>query len=101
MQYTCAYFTDWNNTVDQAQHDKMEMICRQTASDSPVIVCWIFGCGWGGLLCYAAENYGVQAHGITLSEAQIEFAQNWAKQRGLSDKVYIRDPRLRRSRRHL
>ena len=86
MQYTCAYFTDWNNTVDQAQHDKMEMICRKLRL-KPGDRLLDIGCGWGGLLCYAAENYGVQAHGITLSEAQIEFAQNWAKQRGLSDKV--------------
>lgn len=86
MQYTCAYFTDWNNTVDQAQHDKMEMICRKLRL-KPGDRLLDIGCGWGGLLCYAAENYGVQAHGITLSEAQIEFAQNWAKRRGLSDKV--------------
>ena len=86
MQYTCAYFTDWNNTVDQAQHDKMEMICRKLRL-KPGDRLLDIGCGWGGLLCYAAENYGVQAHGITLSEAQIEYAQNWAKQRGLSDKV--------------
>lgn len=86
MQYTCAYFTDWNNTVDQAQHDKMEMICRKLRL-KPGDRLLDIGCGWGGLLFYAAENYGVQAHGITLSEAQIEYAQNWAKQRGLSDKV--------------
>ena len=86
MQYTCAYFTDWNNTVDQAQHDKMEMICRKLRL-KPGDRLLDIGCGWGGLLCYAAENYGVQAHGITLSEAQIEYASKWAADRGLSDKV--------------
>lgn len=86
MQYTCAYFTDWSNTVDQAQHDKMEMICRKLRL-KPGDRLLDIGCGWGGLLCYAAENYGVQAYGITLSEAQIEFASKWAAERGLSDKV--------------
>lgn len=86
MQYTCAYFTDWNNTVDQAQADKMEMICRKLRL-KPGDRMLDIGCGWGGLLCYAAENYGVQGYGITLSEAQIAFAKDWAKQRGLQDKV--------------
>ncbi len=86
MQYTCSYFTDWNKTIDQAQIDKMEMICRKLRL-KPGDRMLDIGCGWGGLLCYAVENYGVQGYGITLSEAQIAFAKQWAEQRGLSDKV--------------
>ncbi|MEQ8823750.1 MAG: cyclopropane-fatty-acyl-phospholipid synthase family protein [Filomicrobium sp.] len=86
MQYTCAYFTDWTNTVDQAQHDKIEMICRKLRL-KPGDKLLDIGCGWGGLLCYAVENYGVEGYGITLSEAQIAYAKAWAEKRGLSDKV--------------
>lgn len=86
MQYTCAYYKDWDNGVDQAQLDKMDMICRKLRL-RPGDRMLDIGCGWGGLLCYAAENYGVQAYGITLSKAQIEYARAWADRRGLSDRV--------------
>ena len=45
------------------------------------------GCGWGALICYAAEHYGVKAHGITLSDAQLEIAQQRIEQRGLQGQV--------------
>ncbi|MBU2583457.1 MAG: class I SAM-dependent methyltransferase [Alphaproteobacteria bacterium] len=86
MQYTCSYFTDWGNSIDQAQIDKMEMICRKLRL-KPGDRMLDIGCGWGGLLCYAAEKYGVQGYGITLSEAQIAYAKRWADARGLADRV--------------
>ena len=60
MVYTCAYFKDWNNSLDQAQHDKMDMICRKLRLE-PGDRMLDIGCGWGGLLCHAAQNYGVKA----------------------------------------
>jgi len=66
MQYSCAYFTDWAGTVDQAQRDKLEMICRKLRL-KPGERMLDIGCGWGGLVCYAAKNFGVTAHGITMS----------------------------------
>ena len=47
------------------------------------------GCGWGGLVCYAARNYGVQAHGVTLSQQQLDFAKAKIKDLGLQDKVTV------------
>ena len=67
MVYSCAYFTDWSNGIAQAQADKLEMICRKLRL-KPGERFLDIGCGWGGLICHAAKNYGVSAHGITLSE---------------------------------
>ncbi|MCU0733762.1 MAG: cyclopropane-fatty-acyl-phospholipid synthase family protein [Hyphomonas sp.] len=70
MVYSCAYYTDWANGVEQAQSDKLEMICRKLRL-KPGETLLDIGCGWGGLVCHAAQNFGVKAHGITLSEEQL------------------------------
>jgi cyclopropane-fatty-acyl-phospholipid synthase len=74
MVYTCAYFTDWSNSLDQAQHDKLDMICRKLRLNEDERFLDI-GCGWGGLVCHAAKHYGVKAHGVTLSQEQFDYAQ--------------------------
>ncbi|MBN9282192.1 MAG: class I SAM-dependent methyltransferase, partial [Hyphomicrobium denitrificans] len=86
MVYSCAYYTDWSNGVEQAQRDKLEMICRKLRLKSGDRMLDI-GAGWGGLLCHAAQAYGVTAHGITLSEEQLSFAREKAKKLGLADRV--------------
>ncbi len=88
MVYSCAYYTDWNNDVAQAQRDKLEMICRKLRL-KPGERFLDIGCGWGGLICHAAKNYGVTAHGITLSEEQLAFAREKIKRLGLEDKVTV------------
>jgi cyclopropane-fatty-acyl-phospholipid synthase len=88
MVYSCAYYTDWNNDVAQAQRDKLEMICRKLRL-KPGDRFLDIGCGWGGLICHAAKNYGVTAHGITLSEEQLAFAKEKIKCLGLEDKVTV------------
>jgi len=47
------------------------------------------GCGWGGLICHAAQHYGVQAHGVTLSQKQLDFATAKVKRLGLEDQITI------------
>ncbi|MGQ0456189.1 MAG: class I SAM-dependent methyltransferase [Hyphomicrobium sp.] len=86
MVYTCAYYTDWNNGVEQAQVDKLEMICRKLRL-KPGERFLDIGCGWGALLCHAAKNYGVKAHGVTLSKEQLAFAEAKVKRLGLDDQV--------------
>ena len=88
MVYSCAYYTDWKNDVAQAQRDKLEMICRKLRL-KPGERFLDIGCGWGGLICHAAKNYGVTAHGITLSEEQLAFAKDKIKRLGLEDKVTV------------
>ena len=70
MIYSCGY---WQRaqTLEAAQRDKLEMICRKLQLEPGMRVLDI-GCGWGGLARYAAEHYGVSVVGITVSKEQIE-----------------------------
>lgn len=86
--YSCAYFTDWNNSLDQAQHDKIDMICRKLRL-KPEERFLDIGCGWGALIFHAAEKYGVHAHGVTLSEAQLTHVHEQIKAKGLEDRVSV------------
>ena len=88
MVYSCAYFTDWENDIARAQADKLEMICRKLRL-KPGDRFLDIGCGWGGLVCHAARNYGVTAHGITLSENQLAYAREKVKRLGLEGRVTI------------
>ncbi len=88
MVYTCGYFTDWNNSLEQAQFDKMDMTCRKLQL-KPGDRFLDIGFGWGGLLCHAARHYGVRAHGITLSENQLQYTQEKVRKLGLEDQVTV------------
>jgi len=88
MQYSCAYVTDWNNSLEQAQFDKLEMICRKLRLQ-PGERFLDIGCGWGTLLCHAAKKYGVWGHGVTLSEEQYVFAREKVERLGLENQVTI------------
>lgn len=88
MQYSCGYFTDPDNSIDQAQFDKLDMICKKLRLKAGEKFLDI-GCGWGGLVCHAAQHYGVDAHGVTLSQKQFDFATDKIKRLGLEDKITI------------
>jgi len=88
MQYSCGYFTDPDNTIDQAQFDKLDMICKKLRlkKDDKFLD---IGCGWGGLVCHAVQHYGVKAHGVTLSQKQLDFATEKIRRLGLEDQITI------------
>lgn len=88
MVYTCAYFKDWENSLDQAQEDKLDHICRKLRLE-PGETLLDIGCGWGALLIHAVEHYGVMGHGVSLSEAQTELARERIKTKGLEDRITI------------
>ena len=88
MQYSCGYFKDWENPLERAQQDKLEMICRKLRL-APGDRLLDIGCGWGGLVCYAALHYGASAHGVTTSEAQHAFAAARVRELGLEDRVTV------------
>jgi cyclopropane-fatty-acyl-phospholipid synthase len=88
MVYTCAYFKDWNNDLATAQADKLDMICRKLRL-KPEETLLDIGCGWGALVCHAAMNYGVRAHGVTLAEEQFAYARQKIARLGLEDRVTL------------
>ena len=73
MSYSCGYW-EKAETLEQAQLDKLEMICRKLELQPGEKLLEI-GCGWGGLACYAASKYGVEVTGITVSKEQQRLAQ--------------------------
>jgi len=94
MVYSCAYFRDSTQSLAQAQCDKLDYLCRKLRLQRGQRLLDV-GCGWGALLVWAARHYGVQAHGITLSEEQYRFTREWIAAEGLQNqvKVEIRDYR--------
>jgi len=73
MVYSCGYFTEPDTDLDSAQLAKLDLICRKLRL-RPGQRLLDIGCGWGGLVMHAAERYGVDATGITLSRPQAELA---------------------------
>ncbi|RKX82018.1 MAG: cyclopropane-fatty-acyl-phospholipid synthase, partial [Spirochaetes bacterium] len=73
MIYTCAYFRDTDD-LDMAQEAKLDMVCKKLNLQKGQKVLDI-GCGWGGFLKYAAEKYGVEGVGISVSKEQIAYGQ--------------------------
>ena len=94
MVYSCAYFKTGNETIAQAQKQKLDHICRKLRLAKGERFLDI-GCGWGALVMHAAERYGVRATGITLSENQHALANERIRAAGLQDrcKVLLQDYR--------
>jgi cyclopropane-fatty-acyl-phospholipid synthase len=86
LQYSCAYFTDVTNTLEQAQEDKKAHIAAKLFLKPGQKVLDI-GCGWGGMALYLNRVADVDVLGITLSEEQLKVARRRAKEAGVSDRV--------------
>ncbi len=86
MQYSCAYFTDPANSLDQAQLDKKAHIAAKLALAPGQHVLDI-GCGWGGTALYLNRVAGVRVTGITLSAEQLKVARERAQAAGVADQV--------------
>ena len=86
--YSCAYFARPDMTLAQAQEAKLDLICRKLQL-RPGERFLDIGSGWGGLLLWAAEHYGVDATGITLSRNQQSHVQQRITARGLQGRVRV------------
>jgi cyclopropane-fatty-acyl-phospholipid synthase len=89
LVYSCAYYGTPSSTLEEAQEAKLDLVCRKLALE-PGMRLLDVGCGWGSLVLHAAENYGVQAVGVTISPEQAELARQRIADAGLGDKVQIR-----------
>ena len=86
--YSCAYYKEAGMTLAQAQEAKLDHICKKLKLQ-PGERFWDIGSGWGGLIFWAAEHYGVQAHGITLSRNQFDHVQRLIAEKGLQGRVQV------------
>jgi cyclopropane-fatty-acyl-phospholipid synthase len=85
-QYSCAYFTDPGNSLEQAQDDKKAHIAAKLLLKPGMRVLDI-GCGWGGMALYLHAKTGAEVLGVTLSEEQLKVACRRAEEAGVADKV--------------
>ncbi|HUS56040.1 MAG TPA: cyclopropane-fatty-acyl-phospholipid synthase family protein [Thermohalobaculum sp.] len=86
MQYSCAYFPNGDETLEQAQLAKKRHIAAKLLLKPGQRVLDI-GCGWGGMALYLAQVADVEVLGVTLSEKQLKVARERAAGLGLSDRV--------------
>ena len=89
MTYTCAVFPTLESTLEEAQYEKYDLICRKLDL-KPGQRLLDIGCGWGGMVRHAAKHYGVKVLGVTLSREQATWAQEEIKRQGLDDLAEVR-----------
>ncbi len=88
MIYSCAYFATPDDDLETAQEQKLEYLCRKLRLQPGQRLLDI-GCGWGGLIIYAAQHYGVEADGLTLSPQQAKLARERIKEAGLENRCRV------------
>jgi cyclopropane-fatty-acyl-phospholipid synthase len=86
LQYSCGYFTDPGNSIEQAELDKKTHIAAKLCLE-PGMKVLDMGCGWGGLALYLNRVADVDVLGITLSKEQLDLARKRAAEAGVSDRV--------------
>ncbi|WP_209452079.1 SAM-dependent methyltransferase [Leptospira ryugenii] len=89
MTYSSAYFDSKNQTLEEAQHEKVRRLCEKLQL-SPKDHLLEIGSGWGFLSRYAAKNYGCRVTTVTLSHEQFEYASRKLKEEGLESLIEIR-----------
>jgi cyclopropane-fatty-acyl-phospholipid synthase len=88
MVYSCAYFQTPEDSLDTAQRQKLDYVCRKLRL-RPGMRLLDVGCGWGALVMHAAREYGVEARGITLSQPQATLANERIRAAGLAGRCVV------------
>jgi cyclopropane-fatty-acyl-phospholipid synthase len=88
MAYSCAVFPTPETSLDDAQEEKFDLVCRKLDLRPGQLLLDV-GAGWGGMLRHAAARYGVKAVGVTLSRRQVEWARTANALAGLDRSVQI------------
>lgn len=86
MAYSCGYHASATTSLVDAQHAKLDLVCRKLGLE-PGMRLLDIGSGWGSMALHAAEHYGVTVRGVTISVEQQRFATAAAERRGLGDRV--------------
>ncbi|MFF9901161.1 class I SAM-dependent methyltransferase [Streptomyces longispororuber] len=89
MVYSCAYWASPEATLEDAQRDKLELVCRKLGL-RPGMRLLDVGCGWGSMAVHAAREHGVHVVGVTLSREQAAYARKRIAEEGLTDRIEIR-----------
>jgi cyclopropane fatty-acyl-phospholipid synthase-like methyltransferase len=82
MVYTCGFFKNGKETLEQAQDNKMDLVCDKLMV-KPGETMLDIGCGWGTLAMHAAKKFGAKSTGVTISRNQTAFATDRIEKRGL------------------
>jgi cyclopropane-fatty-acyl-phospholipid synthase len=89
MAYTCAVFPNPEVSLEYAQAEKFDLVCRKLDLQPGQRLLDV-GCGWGGMVLHAAKHYGVTALGVTLSRQQAEWAAKAIAEEGLTEHAEVR-----------
>jgi cyclopropane-fatty-acyl-phospholipid synthase len=90
LTYSCAVFRTEDTTLEQAQHDKYELVARKLGLQPDMRLLDV-GCGWGGMVLHAALEHGARAVGVTVSEQQVDLALKRVADAGVADRVDVRN----------
>jgi cyclopropane-fatty-acyl-phospholipid synthase len=88
LVYTCAYYRSPEASLEQAQRDKLDLVCQKLRIRRDDYLLDV-GCGWGGLAVWAAQHYGARVLGVTLSAAQAAYVEDRVRREGLADRVRV------------